>query len=239
MIDNDSPLLVTRYGKIAKRLIESLNKHLTLVIALTIAIAIFSIFDILGLLYTVGLYSEYVHDIVIAIITSIMLIFLSLLSFYLFKIRKVLVLWHDLFEESALKTNIALLLKDKSNVELLHAISESIEELNRYINRYIENDDIKRFLDIKINDLKFDLLIDDNTADTPLREIIKEYGAIIGKIINGVANKDLLKRLYNQLLEYNKITGNKVGLAIIIADEIESIELNGSKVIEHLVLLER
>jgi hypothetical protein len=41
------------------------------------------------------------------------------------------------------------------------------------------------------------------------------------------------------LLEYNKITGNKVGLAIIIADEIESIELNGSKVIEHLVLLER
>ncbi len=239
MSNNESPLLVTRYGKIAKRLIESLNKHLILVIALTIAIAIFSIFDILGLLYTLGLYSEYVHDIIIAIITSIMLIFLSFLSFYLFKIRKVLVLWHDLFEESSLKTNITLLLKDKSNIELLNAISESIEELNPHIKRYIENNDIKRFLDIKINDLKFDLLIDDNTTDTPLREIIKEYGAIIGKIINGVADKDLLKRLYNQLLEYNKVTGNKVGLAIIIADEIESIELKRSKVIEHLILLEK
>ncbi len=90
--DDDSPLLATRYSKITAQVINSIYKNL-IVIYVTIALATFSILDVLGILFIIGLYSDVTYDIIVAIISSILLVILSLVFLYILKTRKILNLW--------------------------------------------------------------------------------------------------------------------------------------------------
>ncbi|RMF29695.1 MAG: hypothetical protein D6752_05490, partial [Candidatus Nitrosothermus koennekii] len=62
--DEESPLIATRYSKDAAKVITLIYKNLSIIIYLTIALAAFSILDVLGVLHIVGLSSDYIHDII-------------------------------------------------------------------------------------------------------------------------------------------------------------------------------
>ncbi len=104
--------------------------------------------------------------------------------------------------------------------------------------KYIENDDIYRFIDVEIEDLKFDILIDKSNVNGKLRTILEDYGSIIVKITEK-ADKHIINEFYEQLQRYHRITDNKIGLGIIIADETEPIIISKHKAIDRLLLVEK
>ncbi len=236
--DDESPLIATRYSKIAAKLVNSIHKHLSTIIYVTIVLAAFSVLDVLGVLHIIGLSSDYIHDIIVTIVLLILLGILSLVLLYIVRAKKILELWHDMFESSSLKTSISILMKDKSKKEALYAIAESIDEINPYMQKYIKNNDIDRFIDNKIEDLQFDILIDKNDADEKLRMVLEDYGSIIVEIVDK-ADEHIINEFHEQVLRYHKITNNKIGLAIIIADEIKPITISKHKAIDRLLLVEK
>jgi hypothetical protein len=236
--DEESPLIATRYSKDAARVISSIYKNLSIIIYLTIALAAFSILDVLGVLHIIGLSSDYIHDIIVTIVLLILLGILSIVLLYIIRAKRLLNSWHDMFENSSLKTSISILMKDKSKEEALYAIAESIDEINPYIQRYIDSKEISRFIDVEIDNMKFDILIDRNRVDNTLKNVLDEYGSIIVKIVDGKADKSIVKQFYEQLLKYNRITNNKIGLGLLIADEVEPIKVK-DKAIDRLLFIEK
>jgi hypothetical protein len=86
-------------------------------------------------------------------------------------------------------------------------------------------------MDVSVDkNITFDILIDsnhvlngnNNNNSNSLRNVLKAYGAIIVKIVDGRTDKVSVESYVNSLLQYTYRTKNQVGLAIIIGEEISS-----------------
>nr|MDQ6862747.1 hypothetical protein [Thermoproteota archaeon] len=53
-----------------------------------------------------------------------------------------------------------------------------------------------------------------------LKQVIREYGTIIIKIVNGVVDKDAVVNFSELLSRYTSLTNNKVSLALLIGEEV-------------------
>lgn len=234
----EPPLITTRYSKDAVGIINIIYKNLSISAYFIVGLVIFSILDVLGILHLIGITSEFVHDIIVTLLLFILLAAFVIMFLYITRARKILLLWHDRFEESSLKASIDLLITDKSKEGVIYALGESIEEINPYIEQYREKQDIDRFIDVNINGLRFDILIDEYTADDGLKNVLKEYGSIIVRIVDGKADKSITDKFYKDLLDYNRIRGKRIGLALIIADEIKPIQIK-HKSIDRILFIEK
>ncbi len=168
---------------------------------------------------------EITHDLIVAVISILLLLILSYIFLYIIKARSMLSSWMKQFESSSLNLSIRVLAKSKSKEDIINAIAESVHEVSAYLYKYIENNDndISRFIDVKIDNEQFDILIDrDNVEEKRFKDVLKEYGSIIVRVVVGVADRGKIDEFYNRLVAYNRITGNRIVLALLVAERVEA-----------------
>lgn len=233
------PLTATRYGRAAAHLVDLIYKNIIKVLYVTVALSVFNILDVFGILHMLRLYSEATHDIIVAVISIILLLILSYIFLYIIKARTVLNSWMKKFESSSLSVSIRVLAKSKNKEDIIHAIAESVHEISPYLYKYVENDDLARFIDVDVNGVKFDILIDKERVDVELKDVLKSYGSIIAMVVDGVADEGKMDEFYKKLTAYSKITGNRVGLALLIADRVEARASAKHKAIDSLLIIEQ
>jgi len=237
--ESSGPLTATRYGRTAARLVDLIYKNIIKVLYVTVALSVFSILDVFGILHMLRLYSEATHDLIVAVISITLLLILSYIFFYIIKARTVLNSWLKRFESSSLSVSIRVLAKSKNKEDVINAIAESVYEITPYMYRYVENDDLARFIDVDVNGERFDILIDKERVDGEFKDVLKSYGSIIAMVVDGVADEYRIDEFYKKLTVYSKITGNKIGLALLIADKVEARALARHKAIDSLLIIEQ
>jgi hypothetical protein len=131
----------------------------------------------------------------------------------------------------------------------LFALSETIEQIATPLQNYLSKSDKKEFFDVSFNGTTFDILIDKSTIKSldanSLKNTIQNYGSIIVKITYGSIDKSSTQNFIQSLQKYRKQEGNKIGLAMIIGENItqESYDLiskTKDKIInENLILIEK
>jgi hypothetical protein len=231
-----SPILATKYAHIASRLIHTLGKNLILVIGLIFALIVISLLDTL---HTIG-YTSVIPDAGYDSMITIFSVILFVTTLYLFntllKSKRMLSSWADIFERNSIKAGINIAMANKSKEEALHAIAEIVEQIGEPLRKYITSskENYKNFLDANIkinnnNEILFDVLIDkdhvkenvnDDSVSIDLKDSLQEYGSIAIKIIDGTISKDTVESFCKSLSNYVSLTKNKIGLALIIGDEI-------------------
>jgi hypothetical protein len=130
--------------------------------------------------------------------------------------------------------NIAM--TSRSKEEAITAVAETVAQIGEPLRKYISSkENLKNFLDVntKIDneEIFFDILIDqdhirndigysrtDNSVS--LKKSLIEYGAVVIRIIEGTIGTEAVQSFYNSLSKYISITRNKVGLALIIGDDV-------------------
>ncbi|MFN4336694.1 MAG: hypothetical protein ACK4FV_03805 [Candidatus Nitrosocaldus sp.] len=240
--ESSGPLTATRYGRAAAQLVDIIYKNIIKVVYVTIALAVFGLLDVFGILHMLRLYSEATHDLIVAAISILLLLILSYIFLYIIKARSILNAWMKQLESSSMNVSIRVLAKSKSKEDIIHAIAESVSEVSSYLYEYIENDDLSRFIDVKIDNERFDILIDrDRVEEGKFKDVLKEYGSIVAMVVDGVADRGKIDEFYNKLIVYNRITGNRIGLALLIADRVEAEAkvFVRHKAIESLLLIEQ
>lgn len=135
---------------------------------------------------------------------------------------------------------------DKSKREAVKAIGEVVEEVAEPLRQYIESKgNLHEFFDAVPDNgnknesrppqqnekISFDVLIDedrvqrtemanDSTAND-LKEVLKKYGSIIVKIVDGTIDKKSVQSFSKSLSDYIAISKKKkVGLALMIGDDV-------------------
>ena len=64
-------------------------------------------------------------------------------------------------------------------------------------------------------------MVDDNsTISNNLKDILRNYGSVVVKIIDGAVDKNTVESFVNSLLTYVSLTKNDIGLGLIIGEEI-------------------
>ena len=179
-------------------------------------------------------------------------LFLIVFTFFtvrpLLKSQKVLDKWSNLFENNAIKTGILLTINDKSKEEILHALSEIIDQIAIPLQNYLAKSDNKEFYNISVGNTIFDILIDKTTIKSidsdSLKNTINDYGNILVKIVENDIDKQITENVLNSLQEYKK-NGNKIGLSIIIGESISQESFNiinkikDKNISENLILIEK
>ena len=131
--------------------------------------------------------------------------------------------------------------------EALTAIAESIEEIGQPLRRYFSDlRDLKKFIDVRLGkEIVFDILLDKDITGIPddLRNVLKEYGAVIIKIENGVVDEDKVTIFSRLLSLYARETKNYVGLPVIMGKDISDsayslVNTSHDGVIKRIVLVE-
>jgi hypothetical protein len=83
---------------------------------------------------------------------------------------------------------------------------------------------------------------DNNSSN--LKQSLMEYGAVVIKIVEGTVDNKTVHSFYHSLSKYVSLTKNKVGLALIIGDNISedagsiARQLENNK-INYIVLIEK
>ena len=123
--------------------------------------------------------------------------------------QKILDKWSNLFEKNAIRTGILLSINNNSKEEILNALSETIEQLDKPLQHYLsKSNNYNEFYDISIDDTTstFDILIDKSTIkpidSDSLRSAIQDYGSILIKIVNGIVDKDITQSFIDSLRKY-------------------------------------
>ena len=154
--------------------------------------------------------------------------------------------------------NIAM--ANKSKEEAIGAIAETVAQISEPLRNYISlKENLKKFLDVSIknnnNDVFFDILIDQDQVknetsssgannSSNLKQSLMEYGAVVIKMVEGTVDNKIVHSFYNSLSKYVSLTKNKVGLALIIGDNISedagsiARQLENNK-INYIVLIEK
>jgi hypothetical protein len=227
-----SLILTAKYGHESSKLIHLVEKNLYVVIGLILFTAALSIVNALGFHYLFA-YSEdidFIVDITLGVILVIVVIPLIIL---LFRSRKTLDRWNDMFETNTLSISIGIAMTDRTKEAAFRAIMQSVEQINQPLNDYLiaSKSNFKEFMDVSVDkNITFDILIDSNHVlngnnkdnSNSLRNVLKAYGAIIVKIFDDRTDKVSVESYVNSLLQYTYRTKNQVGLAIIIGQEISS-----------------
>jgi uncharacterized membrane protein len=228
---SSSLILTARYGHESSKLIHLIERNLYIVIGIIAFMAVLSIVNALGFHYLFE-YSDdidFIVDISLAVILIAMVIPLIIL---LLKSRKSLDRWDNMFETNTLSISMGIAMANRTKEEAFRAIIQSVEQINQPLNDYVtaSKSNFKEFMDVSVDkNITLDILIDSNHVlngnndnDNSLRNILKVYGAIIVKIFDGRVNRVSVESYVNSLLQYISRTKNKVGLAIIIGEEINA-----------------
>jgi hypothetical protein len=226
---SSSLILTARFGHESSKLIHLIEKNLYIVVGLIVFTVALSIVNAFGFHYLFA-YSEdidLVVDISLAIILAVVVVPLIIL---LLKSRKTLDKWDDMFETNTLSISMGIAMANRTKEEAFRAIMQSVEQINEPLNDYVtaHRSNFKEFMNISVNkNITFDILIDSDHVlngnnDSSLRSILKVYGAIVVKIFNCKVDKVSVESYVNSLLQYISMTKNKIGLALIIGEEISA-----------------
>jgi hypothetical protein len=145
--------------------------------------------------------------------------------------------WADTFERNSIRAGMNISMANRSKEEALRAVSETVEEIGEPLRKYISSkDNYSEFFDIAFDnndksesnkDLVFDVFIEVDRIESAghsntdaLKQVIREYGTIIIKIVNGVVDKDAVVNFSELLSRYISLTNNKVSLALLIGEEV-------------------
>ena len=85
---------------------------------------------------------------------------------------------------------------------------------------------------------------DSDNNSSNLKQSLVEYGAVVIKLAEGTVDNEIVHTFYNSLSKYISVTENKVGLALIIGENVSedagdaARELENKK-INYIVLIEK
>jgi hypothetical protein len=189
--------------------------------------------------------NDKIIDTMIIAVSILLIIFLILTVRPVLRSQKILDKWSNLFENNAIRTGILLTINNNSKEEVLNALSETIEEIGIPLQHYLSKSNHNEFYDVSIDDTTTatcDILIDSSTIkpidSDSLRNTIQDYGSILVKIVNGIVDKDITQSFIELLRKY-KNRGNKIGLAIIIGESIDTESYNVMKKIKDKIISEK
>ena len=245
---NADSLALTQYSSEASQLIKSFTKNIPIVVLILILIASMTTFDLIMDLGFTRILSDETIDAMIIAVSLFLIVFIFFTVRPLLRSQKVLNKWSNLFENNAIKTGILLTINDKSKEEILHALSEIIDQIANPLQNYLAKSDNKEFYNISVGNTIFDILIDKTTIKSidsdSLKNTINDYGNILVKIVENDIDKQITENVLNSLQEYKK-NGNKIGLSMIIGESISQESFNiinkikDKNISENLILIEK
>ncbi len=248
-INNNSALLLTQYSSKASQLIKSFTYNIRYLILILFVITGMTVLDLSMDLGFINVLSDETIDSIIIGTSLFLIVFTILIVRPVFRSQNILEKWSNLFNKNAIRTGIILSINNKNKEEILFALSETIEQIATPLQHYLSKSDKKEFFDISFNGTTFDILIDKSTIKSldanSLKNTIQNYGSIIVKITYGSIDKSSTQNFIQSLQKYRKQEGNKIGLAMIIGENItqESYDLiskTKDKIInENLILIEK
>ena len=241
-----SPTLITRYGQKSSRLIRSIEKNIYIVIGVVVALAVISIIDTLEIIGITDFINENLDDPIVAILSVVSLASLVPILRLSINSKKTLEEWAQMFENNSIKNLISMSLTSRSRDEAIRCVAEAIEEIGDPLLRYLENGEPTEFLGKEIAGHFYDVLIDyesvkqSKAAGAELARLLKDYGAIIIKIVEGSVGKDNVASFSSSLSAYRiqKHRKDGIGLAIIIGKEISE-EAYAKDRTENMLLIEK
>lgn len=237
------PSISTMYTRLSARLLRSAETSTTVVIAAIIALAAMSLLDTFEVESITKMFPHDSLDLFITIVSFGVLGAMAYVLRSLLKTRKTLDKWANTFEENAIKNSLNITLSTLEKRDIVQAISESVEQLAEPLERYLEapplvsspsakaegNQDRlypDEFFDVKINDIasNVDVLIDedrvkpekDSQGDPSLKELLRDYGSIIVKIVDGSIDAQAVRSFSDDIRSYSKTTGHSIGLALLV-----------------------
>jgi hypothetical protein len=259
--DLQSPVLATKYAHTASNLVRTLARNFVFIIGVISAVIIFASLDVLNFVGYLKVVPDVLYDSMVAIFSVILLAVVLYQLNTLLKSKRVLSSWADTFERNSIRTGINIAMTNKSKEEAIHAVAETIAQIGEPLRNYIlSKDSLDNFLDVNIkgndeNDISFDVLIDqdhvkNNTRasgsnnSSNLKQSLIEYGAIVVKVVEGTVDNRIVHDFYNSLSKYTLLTKNKVGLALIIGENIsEDVGITARRLennkINYIVLIEK
>jgi hypothetical protein len=222
-----SIILTSRYGHESTRLIHLIEKNLLIIMAIIVATAILSILNILGVLEFLEAHNvDFIVDVTLSVI---LVAVLAPLITLILKSRRTLDRWSEMFERNTIVTTMNIAMKNRSKEEAIFALSQSVRQISEPLQQYIDSNRNSwgQFLNVSIDsNLVFDVLLDANHVQAngrisnSLKRILKEYGAIVIKILDGNVDRQAVELFTDSLSHYNTITDNQIGLGLIIGDSV-------------------
>jgi hypothetical protein len=254
---SSSAILTTRFGHESTRLIHLAQKNLYVVIGLIAALVVLSILNILGALDYFSTSSEQVDKIVDLTLLAVLIAVLIPLVLLLLRSRNVLERWTDMFERNTIMATMSITMTARTKEEAILALSQSIQEISKPLQDYIDSRKTSpnEFLSVSIhdtNDLLFDVLLDSDhvvndgsSSSNNLKRVLKEYGAIIIKIVDGDIDRNLVESFADSLIKYNSVTRHQIGIGLVIGDSLtddareyaSKISFHRKRGITHLILI--
>jgi hypothetical protein len=245
---NANSVVLTQYSSEASQLIKSFTKNIPFVILILILITSMTSFDLIMDLGFTRILSDETIDSIIIVVSLFLIVFTISTVRPVLKSQRILDKWSNLFENNAIKTGILLTINDKSKEEILHALSEIIEQIAIPLQHYLSKSNTKEFYNVSVGDSTFDILIDKSTIkpidSDSLKNTIQDYGSILVKITENTIDTNITKSFLESLHKYKK-HGNKIGLAIIIGESITQDSSNiinkikDTTISENLILIEK
>jgi hypothetical protein len=248
---SSSPTLVTKYAHQSSKLIHSIEKNLYVIIAVVAALAVVSVVDALEVIGITNLIGDGLDDVVIAILSLASLAAILPMLRLSLESKKTLEEWADMFEYNSIKNSISMSLTTATGEELVYAIAEAVEEIECPLHEYIEKGDFSEFINVKIGEDSFDVLIDSETTreekGANLKRILSEYGAIIIKIVEGTISKKEIESFSSEISRYassrHKKIKTTVALAMLVGREVSSdayaTTRSGDLQMKHMLLIEK
>jgi hypothetical protein len=221
------------------------------IIAVVAALAVISVVDALEVIGITNLIGDGLDDVVIAILSLASLAAILPMLRLSLESKKTLEEWADMFEYNSIKNSISMSLTSATGEELVYAIAEAVEEIEDPLHEYIEKGDFSEFLNVKIGEDSFDVLIDSETAreekGANLKKMLSDYGAIIIKIVEGTISKKEIESYSSEILSYASLRHKKirsaVGLAMLVGREVSpdayATTRSGSLQMKHMLLIEK
>lgn len=254
--DNEvSPILITRYANRAVTLISSIEKILYFLIVSMLTFAIIVFFDITAIKGFIPIFSDDTIDLILFSIAIIMIGVLMFIIKMVLNTRKKLDKWATMFERNSLRTAISIGMTNMDKNALLHSIIENLTDIGESIDNYVKYDTRNKdlFFNQTINEkISFDILIDvskvskNSKEATDLNSKLVAYGSIIANISTNseVLDTQDVKLFVDNVLDYVKVTGNNVGLAILVAPDFTNeafsfVSYFSNKSIGYLILIEK
>jgi hypothetical protein len=151
----------------------------------------------------------------------------------LLRSRNVLDRWTDMFERNTIMATLSITMTARTKEEAILGLSQSIQEISKPLQEYLDSrkTSLNEFLDVSIhnnNNLIFDVLLDadhvlndgSSSASNNLKNVLKEYGAIIIKIVDGDIDGNLVRLFIDSLIKYNSVTKHPIGMGLVIGDSL-------------------
>ena len=248
-------------------MVHSLERNFTIVIGVIVALFVFALIDIIQIKGYFYIWTDYVNDMIIITLAAISIIALIFVLRFCLKSKKLLNNWANVFERNSIRAGISIAMANKTKEEAILAVSETIEPVGEPLQDYISSskDNLNHFIDVTIrnerepDNLHYDVLIDaDHIVQTTtrttnqsknsdnLKSVLKEYGAIIIKIVDGKIERESLYPFFDSLSRYVSISKNDIGLALMIGEDISQnaghLATNYSNInkrIQNIVLVEK